>query len=108
MTLFHKIPIFETVKSKVIISLFETVKLSVSISPRNLYNSLKSIKEKGLHPPGNQKRNHRGFLFLAKLIDPKIIVYMYWVMISSHFCCNCHESLVSENKLLTLVSALSA
>ena len=36
---------FETVKSKVIISLFETVRLSVSISPRNLYNSLKSIKE---------------------------------------------------------------
>ena len=32
-------------KSKVIISLFETVRLSVSISPRNLYNSLKSIKE---------------------------------------------------------------
>ena len=28
-----------------IISLFETVRLSVSISPRNLYNSLKSIKE---------------------------------------------------------------
>ena len=38
-------PIFETVKSKVIISLFETVRLSVSISPRNLYNSLKNIKE---------------------------------------------------------------
>ena len=37
---------FETVKSKVIISLFETVRLSVSISPRNLYNSLKSIKER--------------------------------------------------------------
>ena len=36
---------FERVKSKVIISLFETVKLSVSISPRDLYNSLKSIKE---------------------------------------------------------------
>ena len=36
---------FETVKSKVIISLFETVRLSVSISLRNLYNSLKSIKE---------------------------------------------------------------
>ena len=32
-------------KSKAIISLFETVRLSVSISPRNLYNSLKSIKE---------------------------------------------------------------
>ena len=28
-----------------IISLFETVRLSVSISPRNLYNPLKSIKE---------------------------------------------------------------
>ena len=41
----HECSFFETVKSKVIISLFETVKLSVSISPRNLYNSLKSIKE---------------------------------------------------------------
>ena len=40
-----KILFFETVKSKVIISLFETVRLSVSVSPRNLYNSLKSIKE---------------------------------------------------------------
>ena len=29
-----------------IISLFETVGLSVSISPRNLYNALKSIKER--------------------------------------------------------------
>ena len=28
-----------------IISLFEAVRLSVSISPRNLYNSLKKIKE---------------------------------------------------------------
>ena len=44
--LFHENPFFfETVKSKVIISLFETVRLSVSISPRNLYNSLKSIRE---------------------------------------------------------------
>ena len=49
MKLFHENPIFETVKSKVIISLFETVRLSVSISPRNLYNSLKSIKEKRAH-----------------------------------------------------------
>ena len=40
-----KILFFETVESKVITSLFETVRLSVSISPRNLYNSLKSIKE---------------------------------------------------------------
>ena len=40
-----KFAIFQTVKSKVIISLFETLSLSVSISLRNLYNSLKSIKE---------------------------------------------------------------
>ena len=40
-----KILFFLTVKSKVIMSLFDTVRLSVSISPRNLYNSLKSIKE---------------------------------------------------------------
>ena len=31
---------------KVVLSLFKTVKLSVLISPRNLYYSLKSIKEK--------------------------------------------------------------
>ena len=43
-TISRKSYFFETVKSKVIISLFETVRL-VSISPRNLYNSLKSIKE---------------------------------------------------------------
>ena len=40
-----KLPFFQTVKSTVIISLFETVRLSVSISLRNLYNSLDSIKE---------------------------------------------------------------
>ena len=45
MRLLHEIAIFQTVKSKVIISLFETVRLSVSISLRNLYNSLNSIKE---------------------------------------------------------------
>ena len=44
-TISRKSYFFETVKSKVIISLFETVRLSVSISPRNLNNSLKSIKE---------------------------------------------------------------
>ena len=44
-TISRKSYFFETVKSKVIISLFETVRLSVSISPRNLYNSLKSIKD---------------------------------------------------------------
>ena len=46
MRLFHEIVIFQTVKSQVIISLFEKVRLSVSISPRNLYNSLNNIKEK--------------------------------------------------------------
>ena len=45
MRLLHVIDIFQTVKSKVIISLFETLRLSVSISLRNLYNSLNSIKE---------------------------------------------------------------
>ena len=45
MRLLHEIAIFQTVKSKVIMSLFETVRLSVSISLRNLYNSLNSIKE---------------------------------------------------------------
>ena len=45
MRLSHEIAILQTVKSKVIISLFETVRLSVSISLRNLYNSLNSIKE---------------------------------------------------------------
>ena len=45
MRLLYEIAIFQTVKSEVIISLFETVRLSVSISLRNLYNSLNSIKE---------------------------------------------------------------
>ena len=45
MRILHDIAIFQTVKCKVIISLFETVRLSVSISLRNLYNSLNSIKE---------------------------------------------------------------
>ena len=45
MRLLHEIAIFQTVKSKLIISLFETVRLSVSISLRNLYDSLNSIKE---------------------------------------------------------------
>ena len=44
-TISRKSYCFETVKSKVVISLFETVRLSVSISPRNLYTSLKNIKE---------------------------------------------------------------
>ena len=43
-----KLLFFQTVKSKVIISLFETVRLSVSISLRVLYNSLNSIKKGNL------------------------------------------------------------
>ena len=50
----HENAIFQTVKSKVIISLFETVRLSLSISPRNLYNSLKSIKEIIFHFKSNE------------------------------------------------------
>ena len=46
MRLLHEIAIFQTVKSKVIISLFETVRLSVSISLRNFYNQLNSILKK--------------------------------------------------------------
>ena len=38
-----------------IISLFETVRLSVLISPRNLYNSSKSIKERVLSFQTSQK-----------------------------------------------------
>ena len=49
MRLIHEIAIFQTVKSKVIISQFETVRLSVSISLRNLYNSLNSIKDNVLN-----------------------------------------------------------
>ena len=45
MRLLREIAIFQTMKSKVIISQFETVGLSVSISLRNIYNSLNSIKE---------------------------------------------------------------
>ena len=45
MKLFHKNPVFETVKLKVIVSLLETVRLSISFSTRNLYNSLESRKE---------------------------------------------------------------
>ena len=43
MNLFHEKLFFETVKSKVITSLFEIVRLLML--QKNLYNSLKSIKE---------------------------------------------------------------
>ena len=62
-------------KSKVIISLFETVRLSVSISPRNLYNSLKSIKESN-YPPSNLQLNELENVFVIHyapnhMPDPK-------------------------------------
>ena len=47
MRLLHEIAIFQTVKSEVIISLFETMRLSVSISLRNLDNSLRGGGGKG-------------------------------------------------------------
>ena len=53
MILLHEIAIFQTMKSKVIISLFETVGLSVSISLRNLYSSLNSIQENVFHDFGD-------------------------------------------------------
>ena len=56
-TISRKTLFFETVESKVIISLFETVKLLVSISPRNLYNSLKSIKEKQFNSAAAKRLN---------------------------------------------------
>ena len=61
MRLLHEIAIFQTVKSKVIISLFETVRLSVSISLRNNYNSLNSIKEKRLHQASSSGSLHTTF-----------------------------------------------
>ena len=45
MKLFHENPIFWNSEIESDNSLFETVRLSVLISLRNLYNSLKSIKE---------------------------------------------------------------
>ena len=57
MRLLHENAIFQTVKSKVIISLFETVRLSVSISLRNLYNSLNSIKEMMILGDLNSEQN---------------------------------------------------
>ena len=73
-----KILFFETVKSKVIISLFETVRLSVSISPRNLYNSLKSIKEKGFITSG-QFSAHTRFMWLPNISLTKVL---YGLLIS--------------------------
>ena len=54
MRLLHEIAIFQTMKSKVIISLFETVRLSVSVSLRSLYNLLNSIKESVEIRPKNE------------------------------------------------------
>ena len=64
-TISRKSYFFETVKSKVIISLFKTVRLSVSISPRNLYNSLKSIKENTLR---YECLRYRGLAVISTLL----------------------------------------
>ena len=77
MRLLHEIAIFQTVKSKVIISLFETVRLSVSISLRNLYNSLNSIKEIFAFV-SNQKKN--GKLYLRTNLSPLIFAKKYHIV----------------------------
>ena len=67
-------------KSKVIISLFETVRLSVSISPRNLYNSLKSIKEIRLIPYLILKKNQQSntlFSQVCYLFSPACLRKLY-------------------------------
>ena len=64
----HEIAIFQTVKSKVVTSLFERVRLSVSISLRNLFNSLKSIKEIGIFSetsPAHCKLKHFPDIFVT-------------------------------------------
>ena len=48
------VPISET--PKVVFSLFETVKLSISISPRNLYISMKNIKKTLVFPSRLRKQ----------------------------------------------------
>ena len=60
-------------KSKVIISLFETVRLSVSISLRNPYNSLNSIKEMKL-----------SMLILPFRMDEKINIKISYNMVIAH------------------------
>ena len=67
-------------KSKVIISLFETVRLSVSISPRNLYNSLKSIKELSvLHSHHTRlKLNIPVYVGMCVLDLPKHLMYDWY------------------------------
>ena len=79
MRLLHEIAIFQTVKSKVIISLLETVRLSVSISLRNLHNSLNSIKEIVL-----VDLSFVLFLFIVTtlLIDHELSIVGNWVMTS--------------------------
>ena len=72
MRLLHEIAIFQTVKSKVIISLFETVRLSVSISLRNLYNSLNSIKEWWIRDEATTKQR------LLKHVDIWEVNQLHW------------------------------
>ena len=59
-----------------IISLFETVRLSVSISPRNLYNSLKSIKEiPPLHLPFSFNCLHEPHSFAKPVARQRKVTY---------------------------------
>ena len=77
MRLLHEIAIFQTVKSKVIISLFETVRLSVSISLRNLNYSLNSIKER-IIAPVLRIDNQQNFKIMKILILLKAL-FLYFI-----------------------------
>ena len=77
MRLLQEIAIFQTVKSKVIISLFETVRLSVSISLGNLYSSLNIIKEKLVHFQRKQLFHFCLAFFLSgcQLLKEKVVAW---------------------------------
>ena len=79
MRLLHEIAIFQTVKSKVRISLFETVRLSVSISLRNLNYSLNSIKER-IIAPVLRIDNQQNFKIMKILILLKSIISLFYII----------------------------
>ena len=79
MRLLHEIAIFQTVKSKVIISLFETVRLSVLISLRNLNYSLNSIKER-IIAPVLRIDNQQNFKIMKILILLKSFISLFYII----------------------------
>ena len=76
-----------------IISLFETVRLSVLFSPRNLYNSLKSIKERYLLYEGKKGKTDYGFMnkyinILTTEPEIRSIIYFHSMFTQDFFCGN--------------------